>query len=376
MKLRPGTPEEAGMSARRVRHVAELAGGWVSEGLMQALAVVVARRGIVVLSEAFGPLTAEAGSPPLQLDSLFTLASLTKPITATALMILVDEGRVGLNRPVCEYIPEFVGEGKSAVLVHHLLTHTAGLDEGVTNRHAERKQGVVPIPPPEPTAHPEVHEHMFPRYDTPLWKPPGTEMLYSSFGIALLGEIARRVSGKPLADFARERIFEPLGMKDTYYSVPAAVRRRVALRPVDSPDAYLDSIEVQEVPWAGGAAFSSAPDMAVFGQMFLNRGAYGDAEILSPACVAAMTRNQIPGIQARYGEETFAEASWGLGWSVESEKRAYGSLRSPQTFSHGGAGGVFMWVDPTHEIVGVYFALQRERSQVDLFMNAITAAVR
>jgi serine-type D-Ala-D-Ala carboxypeptidase len=374
MILRPGTPEEAGMSARRLRHAAELAESWVARGSLFALGVVVARRGIVVLSEAYGPQTADPDSPPLTLDSIFTLASITKPITTTALMILVDEGLVGLNRPVQEYIPEFVGEGKEEVMVHHLPTHTSGLSDAVANRHAERKKEAIAVPPAEPTAHPEVHEHMFLRYDAPLWKPPGTQMSYCNIGIALMGEIVRRMSGQSLADFARERIFEPLGMKDTFYSVPASVRHRVVRRPMEYPASSLDSLEVQETPWVG-AAFSSPRDMAVFGQMFLDGGSYGEVQVLSRAAVAAMTRNQIPGVRAEYGKEVFTEACWGLGWGIEGDKKSGGALRSPQSFSHGGSGGTFLWVDPVYELVGVYFSAARERSNEDLFMNAVTAAV-
>src|SRR5438128_8658029 len=122
MKLRPGTPEEAGMSAQRVRHVAALAEGWVAEGVTPALVVLVARRGVIVLHEAFGRLTPDPDSPPLQRDSIYPLTSITKPITATAAMILMEEGLLGLSRPVSEYIPEFTGEGKDAVMVHHLVT--------------------------------------------------------------------------------------------------------------------------------------------------------------------------------------------------------------------------------------------------------------
>jgi CubicO group peptidase (beta-lactamase class C family) len=118
-------------------------------------------------------------------------------------------------------------------------------------------------------------------------------------------------------------------------------------------------------------------DMAVFGQMFLNRGTYGDARIVSPASVAEMTRNQIPGIGARYGSEFFPEASWGFGWNVHEGKKDRGSLHSPKAFCHVGAGGVFLWVDPVYEIVGMHFSVVVgwDRKCVDLFMNAVTAAV-
>ena len=104
-------------------------------------------------------------------------------------------------------------------------------------------------------------------------------------------------------------------------------------------------------------------DMAIFGQMFLNRGSYGEVSILSPAVVAEMTRNQIPGISAQYRGEFFPEASWGFGWSIHGNKKALrdGSLHSPQAFDHYGAGGAYFWVDPVYEIVGVYFSVALER---------------
>ncbi len=392
MQLRPGEPEEVGMSARRVRHVGQLAAGWVAQGITSALVILVARRGVVVLHEAFGRLTPDDNAPPVKRDTIYPLASLTKPITATAAMLLVEDGLLGLQRPVSEYLPEFSGEGKHAVMVHHLLTHTSGLREQDVNAHAAKKRGVVAIPPPEATQHPWINEHLFLRYDAPLWKPPGMEMSYCGSGYNLLGEIVRRVSRQALADFASERIFEPLRMQDTFYIVPDAVRARIVRRPLDVPFAAtlttgapgLATRENQELPLGSGGVYSTAMDMAIFGQMFLNRGSYGEARILSPAAVAEMTRNQIPGISAQHGGEFFPEASWGLGWSIHGNKRALqgGSLHSPQAFAHSGGGGVFVWVDPVYEIVGVYFSVALERiddirSKVcyDLFTNAVTAAV-
>ena len=137
-----------------------------------------------------------------------------------------------------------------------------------------------------------------------------------------------------------------------------------------------------EVPWGSTGAISTAMDMAIFGQMFLNRGIYRDTQILSPASVAAMTRNQIPGVPARYGEELFPEAGWGFGWCIRGNKKvvAYGEpLQSSETFSHGGGGGVFLWVDPVYELVGIYFSVTlqfppKHYYYTDLFINAVTAA--
>jgi CubicO group peptidase (beta-lactamase class C family) len=294
-------------------------------------------------------------------------------------------------------------------MVHHLLTHTSGLREGKVWKYIDqRSQAGVTIPPaagmqPE-TQHPELNEYLFLGYDAPLCKPPGVEMSYCNYGYDLFGEIVRRVSGKSLADFARERIFAPLGMQDSWYCVPDSVAQRVVRRAPDavfadaqSPrmvnqPAYIKSLlvglnsrEFEKLPIACGGVYSTVMDMAVFGQMFLNHGRYGDTEILSPPTVAAMTRNQIPGIRATYHNEYFPEASQGLGWGVRGDKKPLyaGSLCSPYTFSHGGMGGIYLWVDPLYEIVGVYFSVvlrvtadgEHHDWPVDLFQNAVTAAV-
>ena len=394
MRLRIGTPGEAGMSPQRVRHLAELARGWVEQGITPALVVLVARRGVIVLHEAFGRLGPEPDAPALQRDSLFPLCSLSKPITATAAMILVEEGLLGLNRPVQWYLPEFVGQGKEQVCVHHLLTHTSGIRDEDLRAYVEKKRGSVEIPPSPKTQHSLVHGYLYLRYDAPLWKAPGTEMSYCNLNYELLGEIVRRVSGQSLADFTRERIFQPLGMADTCWVMPDDLKPRLVRRAGDDPGTdLLAQLRVGEVPWACGGVCSTALEMAIFGQMFLNRGAYGEARVLSSATVSAMTRNQIPGISATHDGQFFPEASWGLGWGVHGPKKCLAdgeALSSAELVSHGGLGGTFVWVDPACEMVGVYFSVHSKGGtpagvnvsqegqmgwRSDLFVNAATAAV-
>jgi len=386
--LRYGDPAEAGMAPERTRHLAELARGWVDQDFMQCLVVLVARRGVIVLHEAYGRQGPGSGSPTVALDSIFPMSSLTKVFTATAVMLLVEEGEVGLNRPVLEYIPEFAGEGKDGVLVHHLLTHTSGLNDGVIEAYVKAAQVRVPITPSDSTQHPLMNEYLAARYGSPLWKPPGTEMSYANLNIDLAGEIVRRVSGQAIGDFAAARIFQPLGMKDTQYcrlDVPG--HRRAWIGP-DPRVTFDEARETERILRGAGGLWTTAADMAIFGQMFLNRGAYGDARILSRASVAAMTRNQIPGIPASYNAATdlpefFPEASWGLGWSVHGNKLGWnGGLFSPESFEHGGGSGVYAWVDPIYEIVGVYFSIVHDPSSLDrnawpndLFTDAVTASV-
>jgi CubicO group peptidase (beta-lactamase class C family) len=315
------------------------------------------------------------------------MASLAKVITASAILLLAEDGRVGLNRPVQEYLPEYVGEGKDQVLVHHLLTHTSGWRGDAVAAHVARKQGTVAIPPPEPNQHPQLHEQLLLRYDAPLSQAPGREFSYSSATYLLLGEIIRRVSGQHLGDFARERIFEPLSMHDTGFAVPPAVRHRIVHHPPDGDmGPAVEDPAYLERPHGGVGGYSTAEDMAIFCQMFLNGGHYGDIRVLSPASVREMTRNQLAGVPGQFKEEELREASWGYGWRVKgnAKTRYEGSLDSPATYSHQGAGGVSVTVDPTYELVTIYFSVARGVMSpeyyrpvwaMDLFTNMVTAAV-
>jgi serine-type D-Ala-D-Ala carboxypeptidase len=300
--------------------------------------------------------------------------------------MLVEDGLLGLNRPVQEYVPEFVGEGKEAVMVHHLLTHTCGWDDARVEEYAEERKGKVKIPPCPETVHPVIHEDLWLRLDAPLARPPGQEMSYCSAGFNLLGEIVRRVSGESLNSFAHEHIFEPLGMKDTAYAISDEKHHRVVRRrPLDPPPFGLDDPEYHKQPWPEAGVLSTAMDMAIFGQMFLERGSYDGRGILSLATVAEMTRNQIPGISAQFFDEFIPEAGWGYGWDITGNKKArdYPSLDSSLAFGHAGSGGVFLAVDPTLDTVCVYFSVAKIRSAevpmpvgcFDLFANVVAASV-
>jgi CubicO group peptidase (beta-lactamase class C family) len=255
--------------------------------------------------------------------------------------------------------------------------------------HRERERLAMELPAPAENQHPTVAEQLSLGFGTPLWKQPGTEMSYCTFGCELLAEIVRRVSGRPIADVASERIFQPLGMRDTSYGLPRAVRHRLARRYLEgaaiSPTEYGAIFETGDFQDSPQRVYSTALDLSILGQMFLQRGSDGDVRVLSPASVAAMTRNQIPGVALSYPEGGFLpEATWGLGWEVQGEKRHRRgpSLCSAQTFAHVGAGGMYLWVDPVSEVVGVYFSLLRKGIpegmrpdwRGDLFIDAFTAA--
>lgn len=394
MELKPGKPEDVGMSSSRLKDLAALSQTWIRPDLHQAVVMLAARKGRIVLQEGIGRLTPARDAPPVALDTIYPLSSLSKVFTATAVMILVERGLLGLNDMVSDFFPEFTGGQKENVRVWNLLTHTVGgygLEE--TNGYIAKKKTARKTVPPAPDGrHPLIHEFLSLGYDMPLSHQPGTEVFYSNYAFELLGEIVRMVSGQPLGAFAEENIFIPMGMTDTGFSLPKAQSGRRVRRPGTAPWAAsdlwffagIDADDFHDVPWAAGASCGTALDLAKFGQMFLNRGEYGDARILSPATVALMTRNHTPGFRDRDRGAHALDASRGLGWDIPGGKRSlmYASLYSPRTFSHSGAGGVLLWVDPDYEIVGVCLTVEltaREDGQrtwaADRFANAVTAAV-
>jgi len=396
-KLRAGSPDQVGMLPERVALARDLCARWVKEGHTPTLEVCVARRGVIVLHEAFGILGPGPDSPPLGRDALFAGASVTKPITATLVMQLVEDGLLGLNRPAKDYLPELSGEGTDEILVHHLLTHTSGYpwhtDPPFMEHMMKKVQDGFEAPPCPEGLHPIVHQWLSFLWDAPRVANVGEIMDYSTHNYELLGEIVRRLSGRSLEQVARERIFDPLGMNDTFYEVPKSESHRVVQRAPGLPLADsqgplfegLGSRQMQKTPYAGVGIFTTPPDMTVFGQAFLNGGRYGDARILSPAAVAAMTRDQVPGLRARIVGVEMAHASWGYGWGITSpSKWRYfeGSLHPLGTFSHAGGGGQNFWIDRENELVGAYFEVVTRTTEnweflwnFDLFQNAITAAV-
>jgi CubicO group peptidase (beta-lactamase class C family) len=392
--LRYGTPEEAGMLPKRIERVKQLAAGWVAEGHTPSLVILAARKGIIFLHEAYGRLRPDENSPPLRTDSIFPISSNTKPVTATAIMILVEDGLLGLNRPVVDYIPEIRGEGTEEILVHHLLTHTSGYnDEALLAFMIERRGKWPEFPPCPENQHPLIHELLNRQYTAPLWKAPGTFMSYCNHNYFLLGEIVRRVSKCSLSDFAAERIFKPLGMIDTFYTIPESLDVRIVKRPtgafggqrISRFNEGLNSRQLQETPYGEAGIFSTAKDMAVFGQMFLNEGRYGDKRVISRPTVSEMTRNQNPGIGGDFFGTYFPDASWGYGWGIACDrtwKYNIGSLHSRKSFGHIGAGGTRFLIDPGQQLVLIYFSVVKEitllneqKTNSDLYENSMHAAI-
>ena len=387
--LRVGTAEEAGLRPESLEHVRARANEWLANGTTASLVALVARRGIIAMHETFGDLTHEPESPPLQIDSVYPVSSLAKPVTATAVMMLVEDGLVSLTRPVVEYIPELSGKGVEQILVHHLLTHTSGFDEEQINAFiTQRLSKRMELPPLGETEHSRVRLVLNAIYPADPARGPGELMSYYNLGYALLSEIVRRASGQAFEDFTRERIFEPLGMSDSSFRLNERFEGRLVRRGPDRPftegtPVNLDDPAWLDIPWGYGGLLSNARDLAVFGQTFLNGGTYGEFRLLSRASVVEMTRNQIPGLRAQFGPFDF-DASYGYGFFVQGSSRGpmNGGITPEGSFSHAGQGGTRFWVDLENEIVGVYLAVCTkvdpetgfQFSDFPLFQDMVTAS--
>jgi len=288
---------------------------------------LVARDGNVLRHEAFG-LSDVENRIPFRKDTLCWMASITKPVTGAAVMTLVDAGKVGLDDPVQKHLPEF--KAHPAFTVRQVLTHTAGLP---TNPPSRKRDGRGPGGAVDDSwlsqSLPDIVRAIA---QAELAFKPGERVMYSNAGSFVLGRLIEVVSGKPFAAYVREKVLDPLGMKDSTFAPAASDAARVSpiYREVQgkrTPDFRFnpDLRIVNTAP--DGGLFSNPGELWKFLQMFLD----DDGKVLSRAAVAEMLKEQAPGR--------------GLGWGVQKDG----------TFSHGGSSGTFAWADPKTRVVGILF---------------------
>lgn len=388
--LQAGVADEMGLDSARIERARELIHEQVESGRSPGISAVVARRGKIVLQEAVG-VRNPVGDPMLT-DSVFPIASATKPITAAVVMSLVEEGRIGLLQEVRDYIPELPPEVGEDVLIHHLLTHTGGFDSPLwTGKLRERILGHIEADAAWGRDQ-LVNAFLGCMAGLERQKPPGSGMLYASISYELLGEVARRVTGVSLRELMFSRIFEPLDMTNTAMMADEKLRARLVKREPSAPFGEDDLTRMfgcgpeilLDSDSGGGGVVSTPLDNAKFGQMILNGGAYNGHRVLSKASVHAMTTNQIPGVpDVLFGH---AEASWGYGFSVICHERwPYfgGGLVPAGSVTHNGAGGIDHWIDFENQIAGAYFEIITESSDMmepissagHRFQDVITSAV-
>jgi CubicO group peptidase (beta-lactamase class C family) len=363
-----GAPEEAGFDPGRLDRVRALCRTATEKGDVPGLALAVARDGRLVLNEAWGWTGLAPESPPATPETVWLIASVTKPVVCTGICLLLERGELALDDPVSRRLPEFDGADRAGVTLRHLLTHTSGLPDMLPENRALRQ------------AHAPLEEFVRQTCKTPLLFPPGTEIRYQSTGIALLGAVIERVSGVPCRDFLRRELFEPLGMES------CALGWRPEFEPKVAQCGLGEGQELSDWDWNSrywrdfgapwGGMFASAPEFSRFMQMLQNGGTWEGRRCLSAAALREMTDEQtayLPDLP----EPARRRESWGLGWRIAMARASeyLGDLTSPYAYGHAGATGTGVWNDPETGVSFVFFSNQPGIGRfIGLVSNAVAAA--
>lgn len=332
---------------------------FVDAGELAGAVTVVGRKDGVVHHEAVGSRDL-AAKDAMKKDTLFRIASMTKPVTAVGIMILADEGKLSPDDDVSKHLPEFTNQMLAAdgkltkparpVKLRDLLTHTGGLSEypvGVNDVYSKRNRTLA--------------ETALASALQPLRFEPGTKWSYSNPGIDTLGRVIEVVSGEPYEDFLKKRVFDPLGMTDTTFYPTAEQAKRLAVT-YNRKDGKLVAEGFSLVglppnpkhPIPAGGLVSSGADYARFCRMMLNGGQLDGKRVLSEKAVAEMTKTQTGGIPTGFVDGM----SFGYGWAVVKEPKGVTATTSPGTYGHGGAFGTQAWVDPKQDLF-VILLIQR-----------------
>jgi len=375
----PSAPSaKSRIDAARVARVAERMKSFVDQGRAAGVVTLIAHRGEIVGQNAVGFQDLEKKTP-MGADTIFQIASMTKPITAAGIMILVEDGMLAITDPVQKYLPNFanillkvearereagsqenelseIRKPSRPITIRDLMTHTSGMGG----------------------AYPETLKDLFDKRDRtlaeavdafpqrPLEFEPGTKWGYSNMGIATLGRIIEVVSGKSYEEFISERIFQPLEMKDSHFFPPESKYDRIAtVYNIDAEGLKKADVDLHRTgakyPSPEGGLYSTAPDLFRFYQMTLNGGVFGGKRILSKASVDLMTRVHTGDLKAGFSPGM----GFGLGWSVVRNVEGMFRLNSIGTYGHGGLYRTYGFVDPQKELVGIIL-LQRLGSDGDM----------
>jgi CubicO group peptidase (beta-lactamase class C family) len=369
----------AGLSRGRLGRMHEVMFGYVERGEVPGLVTLVSRRGEVHV-DAIG-MKAVEGSDPIRRDTIFRISSMTKPITAAATMILVEECKVRLDEPVDRWLPELAERqvlkrldgplddtvpANRPITVRDLLTFRMGFGQMMAPPDAypilkAANEQQIGMGPPSPSALPAPDEWMRRLGHLPLMHQPGEQWMYNT-GSDVLGVLIARAAGQPLETFLRERLFEPLGMKDTGFSVPAASLDRLATSYWTDPGSGKLVIydEAKDGQWSRPPAFpsgagglvSTIDDYLAFGQMMLNQGKHKSLRILSRPSVETMTIDQLtPAQKAASGLVSgyFDSHGWGFGVSIVTRRDDIAAV--PGRYGWDGGMGTSWYSDPGEDMV-------------------------
>jgi uncharacterized protein YbbC (DUF1343 family)/CubicO group peptidase (beta-lactamase class C family) len=319
------------LTEKRLEGIAPLVEAAVHANKIPGAVVLIGHEGQVVYRKAFGNRSLVPERTAMTTDTIFDVASMTKVVaTTTAVMQLVEQGKIVLSAPASDYWPEFKENGKEQITIRELMTHYSGL-------------------PPDLELKPA-----WTGYDTAMQMivaakldvPPGTRFIYSDINFETLGEIVRRVSGEPLDVYCAEHIFKPLDMKDTQFKPPASLRARIAPTQYEhgsSGPVLWGVVHDPTSRFMGGVAghaglFSTVDDLSIYAQMLLDGGTHNGARILSPLSIEKMTEPQTP---------PDAMVLRGLGWDIDSPYASNrGELFDVGSFGHTGYTGTSIWIDP------------------------------
>jgi CubicO group peptidase (beta-lactamase class C family) len=374
--LTEARPEIVGMSGERLARIDAMCKEAVAEGQVPGVVALVARKGKIVFHQAYGMADNERGKA-MEKDAIFRIASQTKAVTSTAVMMLWEEGRFRLDDPISKYIPEFQDAqvltgfqyrdttfrsepARRPITIRHLLTHTSGLGYGVIDgderfRMLYEKAGITDLFTTEDIS---IEESVKKLAKLPLHHHPGEAYVYSE-GLDVLGYFVEVISGMPFDEFLRTRLFEPLGMEDTWFYLPAskadrlvAVQHRQDGKWTRYPVTFYDPeypVKGAKRFFSGGAGLSStAKDYATFLQMYLNGGELNGIRILSRTTIQSMMGNQtgdLFGGGRRY---------YGLAFGVlTQEGQDQGGSGSVGTFDWGGYFNTQYFADPKEDIIGI-----------------------
>lgn len=349
-------PATAGMNPQRLALIPDRMQQFVSEGKTSGVVTILARHGQTVSFEAVGYKDLER-KEPMQKDTMFRIASMTKPATCAAIMVLVDEGRISVIDPIGKYLPEYkelkintcsmkpgYGCGLVApsrpVNIEDLMTHTSGLPGSVESN------GSAPGSLAELVSQGAKARLLF---------EPGTNWSYSNLGIDILGRIVEVVSGQDFETFLHDRIFLPLGMTDTYFFVPSEKQHRIATlysytdgKLVPAPIEY-GAQRGPKIPIPAGGLVSTAEDMLRFNQMMRNKGVLNGHRVLSNAATTLMTISHTRDLKVGFAPGV----GHGYGYEVVRDTAGMFRYNSIGSYVKGGAYRTYEWVDPEKDLVGV-----------------------
>jgi CubicO group peptidase (beta-lactamase class C family) len=376
--------QDTGLTAAGAQQLGDWLRAEVAAGKMPGAVLMVWRGGKPVFTEAVGRRD-PAQPAPMQVDDLFRIYSMTKPIVSVAAMMLVEEGKLDLDAPVSRYIPAFaklqVGVEQAGMLgqktlvlvdverpmtVRDLLRHTSGLTYGFFGpglvKQAYRESGIESARDIDNAAFAERIARL------PLAYQPGSTWDYSN-STDVLGRVVEVVSGQPLGALLKARLFDPLGMKDTGFTVPEAERQARLAQPfggdgITPGSALFDPRRPATFESGGGGLISSAPDYARFLLMLHNGGELDGRRYLQAATLREMTRDQLgPQVQRTALYLPGADYGFGLGFAVRTRPVAPGRDSAVGEYYWGGAAGTYMWVDPANDLFVVYM-MQSPRQRV------------